>query len=185
MGSAAHHEHRASFASSNPTLTGDDYNASTLGLNERGKQGFYSYNYNDSDLNASHTNLPKESYAIPQDRPYAPKRSSRKKAIVIGSLVALVVIAGAVVAVYFAVIKPNQNKTGTSNNASTGTNNNNSSSPSSGNNQNLAIQTGGACSSVTVEDGTTFTYNNSFGGFWYYDPSNPFSSGARAQAWTP
>ena len=69
MGSAAHHEHRASFASSNPTLTGDDYNASTLGLNERGKQGFYSYNYNDSDLNASHTNLPKESYTIPQDHP--------------------------------------------------------------------------------------------------------------------
>nr|VWO98693.1 V-type proton ATPase subunit H [Ganoderma boninense] len=186
MGAAAHHEHRASFASSNPTLAGEEYNPSTLGLNERGKQGFYSYNYNESDLNASQPHIPKESYGIPQDRPYAPKRASRKKALIIGSVVALVVIAGAAVAVYFAVIKPKQNKNGTSNNSSSASNHNNTSSPSSGNNnQNLAVQTGGAGSTVTMEDGTTFTYNNTFGGFWYYDPSNPFSSGARAQSWTP
>lgn len=184
MGAAAHHEHRASFASSNPTLTGDDYNASTLALNERGKQGFYSYNYNDSDLNASQANFPKESYSIPQDRPYAPKRSSRKKAIIIGAVVALVVIAGAVVAVYFAVIKPRQDKNGTSGNSSTSSGNN-STSPSAGKNPSLAIQTGSDGSTITMDDGTSFTYNNSFGGSWYYDPANPFVSYARAQLWTP
>ncbi|KAI1794546.1 glycoside hydrolase [Ganoderma leucocontextum] len=181
MGAAARSEHRASFASSNPTLTGDDYNASSLALNERGKQGFYSYNYNDSDLNPSQGNFPKESYAIPPHRPYAPKRSSRKKAIIIGSLVALLVIAGAAVAVYFTVIKP---KHGTSSGSASTGSDNNSTSPS-GNNQNLAVQTGTDGSTVTMDNGTTFVYNNSFGGFWYYDPANPFSSGARAQLWTP
>lgn len=40
---------------------------------------------------------------------------------------------------------------------------------------------GGDGSSVTLANGTTFTYRNSFGGFWV---SDPFNNSARAQSWT-
>lgn len=45
--------------------------------------------------------------------------------------------------------------------------------------------TGGTGSTVTTADGTTFTYENNFGGYWYFDPNDPFNNGARAQSWTP
>jgi glucan 1,3-beta-glucosidase len=36
-----------------------------------------------------------------------------------------------------------------------------------------------------MEDGSTFVYRNSFGGYWYYDENDPFNDGARAQSWSP
>jgi hypothetical protein len=36
-----------------------------------------------------------------------------------------------------------------------------------------------------MDDGTTFIYINNFGGYWYWDPADPFNNGARAQSWTP
>jgi len=36
-----------------------------------------------------------------------------------------------------------------------------------------------------MEDGTTFTYKNPFGGTWYWDPNDPFNNTAQAQSWTP
>ncbi|KZT68170.1 glycoside hydrolase family 5 protein [Daedalea quercina L-15889] len=36
-----------------------------------------------------------------------------------------------------------------------------------------------------MDDGTTFTYSNQFGGYWYYDPENPLTNYACAQSWTP
>ncbi|KAF7798806.1 hypothetical protein EIP86_010031 [Pleurotus ostreatoroseus] len=44
---------------------------------------------------------------------------------------------------------------------------------------------GGDGSTVTRDDGTTFTYHNSFGGIWVSDPANPFNSSARPNSWTP
>jgi hypothetical protein len=44
---------------------------------------------------------------------------------------------------------------------------------------------GGDGTIVTAEDGTTFVYNNSFGGFFAQDPNNPFNNDARAQSWSP
>ncbi|KAJ2917012.1 hypothetical protein MD484_g3422, partial [Candolleomyces efflorescens] len=38
---------------------------------------------------------------------------------------------------------------------------------------------------VTMEDGSTFTYNNNFGGDWAAEPSKPFASGGKAQSWSP
>ncbi|KAG8764321.1 hypothetical protein FRC15_007690, partial [Serendipita sp. 397] len=35
------------------------------------------------------------------------------------------------------------------------------------------------------DDGSTFQYNNSFGGYWVYDPANPLNESARAQANSP
>ncbi|KAI5120171.1 hypothetical protein M0805_008438 [Coniferiporia weirii] len=40
-------------------------------------------------------------------------------------------------------------------------------------------------STVTTEDGTTFTYVNKFGGFWVDDPAGPFNNNARPNSWTP
>ncbi|KZV84050.1 glycoside hydrolase family 5 protein [Exidia glandulosa HHB12029] len=36
-----------------------------------------------------------------------------------------------------------------------------------------------------MEDGTTFTYKNSFDGFWVYDPNDPFNDTAQAQSYSP
>jgi hypothetical protein len=38
---------------------------------------------------------------------------------------------------------------------------------------------------ITLEDGSTFTYNNDFGGEWLADPKKPFDSGGKAQSWSP
>ena len=43
--------------------------------------------------------------------------------------------------------------------------------------------TGGSGSTVTTDKNTTFTYANSFGGFWVSDPDDPFSMNAQAQSY--
>ena len=49
----------------------------------------------------------------------------------------------------------------------------------------VAVVSGGDGSIVTTEDGDTFTYRNSFGGLWYYDPTDPFNNNAQPNSWTP
>jgi glucan 1,3-beta-glucosidase len=49
--------------------------------------------------------------------------------------------------------------------------------------RNLAAS-GGNGSIVTTADGSTFIYNNTFGGFWVDDPQNPWNSSARPNSWT-
>ncbi|EKM53646.1 glycoside hydrolase family 5 protein [Phanerochaete carnosa HHB-10118-sp] len=44
---------------------------------------------------------------------------------------------------------------------------------------------GGNGSTITTDDGSTFVYNNPYGGFWVSDPSNPFNNSARPNSWTP
>ncbi|KAI0748315.1 glycoside hydrolase [Daedaleopsis nitida] len=173
---------RSSFASSQHTLQGDD--GSTYALNDMNKPGFYGLNYNDSAVNTNQGPYGSSPY-LNEKSAYAPKARSRKRAIIIGSAVALVVIAGAALAVYFAVIKPKQDKNDTSGKTASGdSSNDNSSSSNTGATKNLAVS-GGDGSTVTMDDGSTFTYTNPYGGTWYYDPKNPFVSGARAQEWTP
>ncbi|WWC94566.1 hypothetical protein V866_001413 [Kwoniella sp. B9012] len=38
---------------------------------------------------------------------------------------------------------------------------------------------------VTLDDGSTMTYDNPFGGEWHWDESDPFNSSARANSWSP
>lgn len=45
--------------------------------------------------------------------------------------------------------------------------------------------TGRSGSLVTIDDGTTFTYVNDFGGDWAADPGRPFVLGGKAQSWSP
>ncbi|WWD17096.1 hypothetical protein CI109_101533 [Kwoniella shandongensis] len=45
--------------------------------------------------------------------------------------------------------------------------------------------TGTQGSLIKMEDGTTFTYNNPFGGSWVWDEANPFNNDAKVNSWTP
>jgi glucan 1,3-beta-glucosidase len=93
----------------------------------------------------------------------------------------LLLIVAVILPVYFLAIK-HTNKGASSQQSGTAT----APSPSgtkSPTSQNLI--TGGDGSTVTMEDGTTFTYHNSFGGYWYQDPNNPLANSARPQSWVP
>ena len=109
---------------------------------------------------------------------YAPPRAKSKRRIIVwavlGSLALL--IAAVVLALYFTVWKK---KGGSASDGSSP-----SASKPSGTPQ-AAIVTGGDGSKVTTDDGTQFTYSNSFGGYWYSDENDPFNNGAKAQSWTP
>ncbi|KAI3602122.1 glycoside hydrolase family 5 protein [Moniliophthora roreri] len=107
------------------------------------------------------------------------RKPSRRKPIIIGAIVvAIVVIAAIGVGVYFARKGKGKDGGGSSSSSSSST-----TPPANGG----VVQavTGGDGSEVTLEDGTTFTYSNPFGGYWYHDPEDPFNNGAKAQSWTP
>jgi len=108
---------------------------------------------------------------------------SRRNTIILAALGGLLLLIVAVILpVYFLAIKHNSNKATSSQQSGTAT----APSPSgtkSPTSQNLI--TGGDGSTVTTEDGTTFTYHNPFGGYWYQDPNNPIANSARSQSWVP
>jgi hypothetical protein len=93
---------------------------------------------------------------------------------VLGTLILL--IAAAVLALYLTVWKKKGGGTSSDPNAP-GAN-------PSGTPQAAAV-TGGDGSKVKTEDGTTFTYSNPYGGYWYWDENDPLNNGAKAQSWTP
>ena len=107
---------------------------------------------------------------------------SRRNTIILSALGGLLLLIVAVILpVYFLAIK-HSNKAASSQHSGTATapSPSGTKSPSS---QNLI--TGGDGSTVTMDDGTTFTYHNPFGGYWYYDPKNPLANSARSQSWVP
>jgi glucan 1,3-beta-glucosidase len=109
-----------------------------------------------------------------------PKRS--KRTFILGSiLAALLIIVAVVIALYFTVIrKHNGTASGNTSDSSSSASPSGSSTPT-----NNRIKTGGDGSKVTMDDGSTFTYSNKFGGTWYYDEQDPFNNAARANSWTP
>ncbi|KAI6043138.1 exo-beta-1,3-glucanase [Pisolithus marmoratus] len=111
----------------------------------------------------------------------APATKSKRKLLIAGAALAAVIVAVAVIVpVYFTVVKPKSDAAA----SSTTTPNPASPSSTSGTGSPSAV-TGGNGSKVTTEDGTTFIYTNPFGGFWYWDPNDPFNNDAQAQSWTP
>ena len=109
---------------------------------------------------------------------------SRRNTIILSVLGGLVLLIVAVILpVYFLAIKHTSNKSTTSNPSHTTTAPSPSGTKSPSSSKNLI--TGGDGSTVTTDNGTTFTYNNSFGGYWYYDTTDPFNNAARAQSWVP
>jgi len=119
---------------------------------------------------------------------YASPKSKRKVWLIAGAAGAAVLVIVVVVGVYFGVVKPHNNASTASGGTSAGASSNSGGSSSSGSSgsskSNLAVS-GGDGSTVTMEDGTTFTYNNPFGGTWYWDENDPFKNAAQAQSWSP
>jgi len=119
--------------------------------------------------------------ASPHEDSEAPARShssfwTRKRIIIVaGILLIIVVILAVVLPVIFLVVKPHETSSTGSRSGSGGSN---PSSPT-------GATTGGDGSTVITENGTQFLYNNSFGGYWVQDPSDPFNNDARPNSWTP
>jgi len=113
----------------------------------------------------------------------SPRSKSKRNVILmaVGSLLAIIL--AVVLLVYFLAIKPKNSsgQSSSSQSTSSATRTATSAKPSA----TAKPITGGDGSIVTMEDGTTFTYRNSFGGFWVDDPNDPFNNGARPQSWSP
>jgi glucan 1,3-beta-glucosidase len=109
----------------------------------------------------------------------APRTKSKRKIVILASLAVLILLLLAVlIPVYFLVIRPKSNAAGSDPAHPTETGKNGKPSVA-------AVVTGGDGSIVTTDGGSTFTYHNSFGGYWYWDENDPFNNGARAQSWSP
>lgn len=104
--------------------------------------------------------------------------------ILAGLLLLILIVIAVLVPVYFKVIKPNNNAV-ESNSGSGGSGTSSGTAPEATQSSTPQIAiTGGDGSTVTTETGK-FVYNNSFGGFWYYDTKDPFKNYAQAQSWSP
>lgn len=175
---------RNSFASSNPTLYtlpgtphSEHYASSLYALNDP-----HGTDYRDNpstDIVSSTTGrMLDEKRAA-----YAPRTKSTRKVLIAAIIVALaLIIAAVVIPLYLFVIKPSH-----SNNTAKATTSSNAPSPStsvSSGGTNVRV-TGGNGSVITLENGTTFTYQNNFGGYWYWDTKDPLNQSARAQSWSP
>ncbi len=131
------------------------------------------------------TSIPREFAPLLQDQPPAPYNSSPLANKESGYLTdprpakrpfyktlwfwiaAIIIVAAAVVLpVYFVVIRPKHDSKTSSGSVATGSSNS-TGTTTTGSSQAL-VQFGGDGSTVTKEDGTTFVYNNSFGGYCEY-----------------
>ena len=213
MGTALHDDGpqpRQSYADSNssfPTIQ-DDYQSSVYRLNAPGQgapgrdSAFYTLNYHDDPHDAGYTDSPptmSTGKSGMQSSPYlaekrdayiAPRVRSRRRWWIIGGAVAAAIVAGVVVVVVLLVA--NHHKSDSDSSVSGGSSKGGKPSgagdaqpEASGKPTSAIVKTGGDGSTVTTEDGTTFTYSNPFGGYWYWDPEDPFNNGARAQSWSP
>ncbi|CAE6479170.1 unnamed protein product [Rhizoctonia solani] len=186
----------------NPATVRSSVAASSLGAPNSNYEGMRESQYSSVPLNQSFdpyaeaTPSPRGTTPAPyQDDPSTekvvdygePKSNKRPLLWTLVILVLLAIVAVAVVVpVYFKVIKPNtniaQSAGSTGGSSSTG-----AAQPTQSSKPETpeAVVTGGDGSRVTTESGSTFVYNNTFGGFWYYDPKDPFSNKAQAQSWSP
>ncbi|CCM06308.1 uncharacterized protein FIBRA_08559 [Fibroporia radiculosa] len=106
------------------------------------------------------------------------KRPWYKRPLIwLGAFIALAVVVLAVVLpVWFVAVKPHRD-----NSSSAASSKGSSANPESP----TGATSGGNGSTVVMADGTSFTYVNNFGGFWVYDPANPFNNSAQPNSWTP
>ncbi|QRV72249.1 Cellulase (glycosyl hydrolase family 5 protein) [Ceratobasidium sp. AG-Ba] len=126
--------------------------------------------------------------AVPE-LPSSDEKPKKKRSPLVYAFVGLaalaVIVVAVIVPVYFKVIKHSSNSSTSSNSSPSGSTPGGG-SPNGGNNPTSGVVTsGGDGSTITTESGSTFTYNNKFGGLWVFDPANPFNNSAQAQSWTP
>jgi glucan 1,3-beta-glucosidase len=122
---------------------------------------------------------------------YVPrKRGGKRLWIIVGGVAAaIILIAIAVpVAITASKKKPHSNLAADAQSSSGASNDGKGDGGGKGSNPSkptVALITGGDGSTVTMDDGTTFTYSNQFNGIWYQDPANPYFSAAKPNSWTP
>ncbi|QRW00896.1 Cellulase (glycosyl hydrolase family 5 protein) [Ceratobasidium sp. AG-Ba] len=109
------------------------------------------------------------------------RRHSHKRLfwIVAGLVVLVAIIVAVAVSVYFTSAKHGSGSAG----SNTGPGSTPAPNPTQSSDPGTVIS-GGDGTKVLTETGS-FTYNNSFGGFWVQDPKNPFNNNAQAQSWSP
>ena len=105
----------------------------------------------------------------------------RRRRLLLLGVIALIIIAIAV-AVPVGVVVGHKNKV---NAAEGGSGSGGSSGGSGGNGGKNGPTSGGDGSTVTTEDGTTFTYTNKLGGIWIDNPEDPFNNDAYPNSYTP
>ncbi|KAF8197355.1 hypothetical protein K438DRAFT_1967598 [Mycena galopus ATCC 62051] len=101
----------------------------------------------------------------------------RGRYIAIGLAAVLIVAAAVVLPIYFLVIKKHDDAAAKSANGT--------SSGLGRTSSGEEVLTGGDGSVIMMENGASFVYNNSFGGYWLVSASNPFLDGAKPISWTP
>ncbi|KAH9484136.1 putative glucan 1,3-beta-glucosidase D [Psilocybe cubensis] len=190
---------RDSFASSQHTFPGSEYNASVYALNDPSGPARYDGSYRDDPRDSyyagEHGGVPmsqgNSSARMLEEKRTAyepPQTKSRRKIMILGAIAALIlIILAIIVPLYFAVFKKSNNNEASSSQSTSKATTSSSAPPTSSSAASppVRVVTGGDGSIITMEDGTTFEYKNPFGGYWYWDENDPFNNGARAQSWTP
>ncbi|KAI0797622.1 glycoside hydrolase superfamily [Abortiporus biennis] len=188
---------RESYASSSASLPpADDYSSSVYALNADGARASnYNAHYHDDPHDAEFSgsqqslSMGKNPYLTEKRNVYPTGSSKRRNWIIGGIIVAILIAIAVVLIVIFAVVKPFDKKGSSSNSGAAADDSNHGTSsganPTATNTPSSAIVTGGDGSKITMDDGTTFTYSNPFGGTWYWDPKDPFNNNAQAQSFTP
>jgi glucan 1,3-beta-glucosidase len=192
---------RSSYVSDHGTLqgshAGSDYDGSFYALNKSG----YRDNPRDSqapgeietgannDVSIPSMNYSEEkqgAYPVTSRAGLAAWSTRRKLLAGLAALAVLIVVIA--VPVSLTTHKHGNGKADDTTGPSSGNGGSNSNSTNGGSNpaptKKLAV-TGGDGSTVTTSSGATFTYNNPFGGTWYYDEEDPINNSAQCQSWTP
>lgn len=157
-----------------------DPNNETMGYRDDPRNSYQPEQYGMAPLSPGDRNRFLEKKNVAYANPREKARSKMRFWVIVATIAILLLVAAVVV--YFLVIKPKTHASSSTSKTSTAT----SATPTSTSTPktNVAI-TGGDGSTVTMDDGSTFVYHNSFGGYWYYDPNDPFNNGARPQSWSP
>jgi len=137
-----------------------------------------SFNSSEVRLRESEELLPATGY-IPE-KAHVQRRSFTARKVIAFAAAIVVIVLAVVLPVYFVVIRKHNTNSSSSSGSGSG-----SGSSSSGGSSKSNAKTGGDGSTVTLANGTTFIYNNSFGGYWVEDPDNPWNNDARPNSWTP
>ncbi|KAI0250044.1 glycoside hydrolase superfamily [Lactifluus subvellereus] len=130
----------------------------------------------------------KDSEAIPpqpQPGPITTTPFRRRLVLWPVALVALVaVVLAVIIPVYFTVIHKSHGSK--SNNAvNSGSGGGGGPGSGTGNPGSSTGATSGGNGSTIISGNASFTYSNPFGGYWVYDPKDPFNDDARPNSWTP
>ncbi|KAF8171111.1 ectomycorrhiza-upregulated exo-beta-1,3-glucanase GH5 [Pholiota molesta] len=140
-------------------------------------------------LTTKNEGVVEEDAPTPAEEAEKPQSKRRRPLLVIllACLALIVLILAVVLPVYFTVIKPRSRSSASSGSApaATGTGSGTGGGGSTSPPEAKDPVTGGDGSTIRLANGSTFTYQNNFGGIWYSDPDDPYNNKAHPNSWTP